>query len=81
MKIAELLLQCWKMYLLVISPFLAALGTLHVSADSLLKIIFILSQYLTFSMTLAFCVDVLLIASILGVIPALDAHSQVTLTC
>lgn len=52
-----------------------------VSADSPLKIIFILNQYLTFSVTLAFCVDVLVIASILGVIPALDAHSQVTLTC
>lgn len=29
-------------------------------------------------MTLAFCVDVLVIASILGVVPALDAHLLVT---
>ncbi len=50
-----------------------------VSNITVLAILGILSLYLTISMTLAFCVDVLLIASILGVIPALDAHSQVTL--
>lgn len=64
-----------NVFKLVIPTFLDILGTPHVSADN-----FYSKPILNLFHDSGLCIDVLLIASTLGVIPALGAHSQVTLT-